>query len=69
MIDFASAQPSPAKASGRPSIVVDLVATKASDDIVTFRGRMTLTAARTLRDELAMAIGILEERAAVSGGG
>ena len=66
MINFVSASPSPAGTRTR-GVVVDLVAT-ARDDQTTFRARLTINAARTLRNELATAIAILEERIAAAGG-
>jgi hypothetical protein len=65
MINHVSATPTEPSDRKR-AVVLDVMDT---DALTTFRARMTISAARTLRDELATAIAILEERVAASGGG
>ena len=64
MINHVSATPT-APGDSKRAVVLDLMDTS---ELTTFRARMTISASRTLRDELATAIAILEEVAASGGG-
>lgn len=56
MIDWAHAYPAAEEGAGR-SVVVDLMA----DDVTTFRSKMTIAAAKRLRDDITTALAIIGE--------
>ena len=60
MIDWTDAHPTTRDGYG-PCVLVDLMATT-GNDVHSFRSKMTLAAARNLRDRLATALAVIEEQ-------
>ena len=60
MIDWTDAHTATRDGYG-PCVLVDLMATT-GNDVHSFRSKMTLAAARNLRDRLATALAVIEDR-------